>query len=57
MVPVGAMGRFRPGDSPFQTAGEAYRLCPKWRAQRMHLAFLCFPSWEASVTLYLWFQF
>ena len=51
MVPVGAMGRFQPGDSPFQAVRGAYGLCPKTRA------FQGLSCLEAFVTFYLWFRF
>lgn len=48
----------RVGYSPFQTVGGgAYGLLPKSRAWHAQLVFRGLPCWEASVTLYLWFQF
>ena len=63
MVPVGAMGPFWPGDSPFRAVcvcvwgGGGLVGCPKSRAWRARLSFGGLPCWEASVTLYLWFRF
>ena len=58
MVSVWTMGSFWPGLA-LSGLWEAYGLCPKSRACRVHarLAIQNVSCWEASVTLYLWFQF
>ena len=45
IIPVGSMGPFKPGNSPFQAVGEGKGTCG-----------LC-PKSRASATLNLWFQF